>query len=578
MEAKKIKNRTELVVYILAILTLIGVVNYLATHWFKRIDMTQGKEYSISHSTKKVLKGLNDVINIKVYFSKNLPPNLHNTITDVKDILSEYQAYAGKNLHITWEDPATDNNAKQMARNLGIPEIQMKIYEKDKEQLINAYLGIAVLYEDKKEALPVVQNLQNLEYDLTMAVMKVSRKTTPKVGIVKVDTLPQLPPQYQQQMQSNPENQTTEQKLSAAYELLRNNYDVLTVDLSNGTPIDSTIKTIIVPGTATLNDKKLFEIDQFFMKGGNLVVLSNAVDVNFQYGVNAVPVESGLFKMLENYGVKIEKNLILDASCGQVEIPQRVGPFNMSVPVPYPYFVRLGAANFAKGNPAVSPLSDVVFPWVSSLSLLADKSQNDLKSTILARSSKKSWQVSGTFDLNPQQKWIMPAPSELKEYNLAVFLEGKFKSFFDGKPIPSANNATPSDTLSKINLTTTPASDPNRKIIPSNNKGRLVVIGDEDFVTGQNATQQNIAMFANIVDWFSLDDNLISIRTRAISNRTMDSDMLKSSSGKPNLIRIINLATMPIVVIIIGLLIFLRRREVIPVSSTTTAEKLEDKK
>ncbi len=98
------------------------------------------------------------------------------------------------------------------------------------------------------------------------------------------------------------------------------------------------IKTIIVPGTATLNDKKLFEIDQFFMKGGNLVVLADAVAINFQYGVNGMPVESNLFSMLENYGVKVEKNLVLDASCGQVEIPQQVGPFQMNVPVRLPLF------------------------------------------------------------------------------------------------------------------------------------------------------------------------------------------------------------------------------------------------
>lgn len=574
MESKKIKNRTELAVYILAILVLIGVVNYLATNWFKRIDMTEGKEYSISQSTKNTLKALDDIVNIKVFFSKNLPPNLYNTVNNVKDILTEYQAYAGKNLKITWEDPSTDSSAKQLANNLGIPEVRMQTFEKNKAQLINGYLGIAVLFEDKKEALPVVQNIQNLEYDLTMAIMKVSRKSVPKIGIVKVDSMPQLPPQYQQQ--TSPDNQTTEQKFSAVYQLLRNTYDVSTVDLSNGTPIDSTLKTIIVPGTATLDDKKLYEIDQFFMKGGNLVVLADAVAISFQFGVNGTPVESNLFSMLENYGIKVEKNLILDASCGQVEIPQQVGPFQMNVPVPYPYFVRLGETNFDKDNPAVSPLSEVVFPWVSSLTLLADTAKSDVKQTVLARSSKTSWQAMGSFNLDPQQKWVVPEKKDLKESNLAVFLEGKFNSYFDGKPNPYANNKADGDILGKINLSTPP--DANRNTISSNQKGRLVVIGDADFVAGQNASQQNIAMLANIVDWFSLDDNLISIRTRAIKDRTINSDMLASNSAKPNIIKIINLAIMPVAVIFIGLIIFLRRREVVPVQTTVTTDKQEDKK
>lgn len=574
MESKKIKNRTELTVYILAILALIVVVNYVATNWFKRIDMTEGKEYSISQSTKKTLKSLDDIVNIKVFFSKNLPPHLYNTVNNVKDILAEYQAYAGKNLKITWEDPSTDSSARQLATNLGIPEVRLQTFEKNKAQVMNGYLGIAVLFEDKKEALPVVQNIQNLEYDLTMAIMKVARKSVPKIGIVKVDSLPQLPPQYQQQ--TNPENQTTEQKFSAVYQLLRNTYDVTTIDLSNGSPIDSTLKTIIVPGTATLDDKKLYEIDQFFMKGGNLVVLADAVAITFQFGVHGSPIESDLFSMLEKYGVKVEKNLILDASCGQVEIPQQVGPFQMNVPVPYPYFVRLVENNFDKDNPAVSPLSEVVFPWVSSLTLLADTSKQDVKQTVLARSSKTSWQASGSFNLDPQQKWIVPDKKELKEANLAVFLEGKFNSYFDGKPNPYTANKAAGDTLSKINLTTPP--DTNRQTVTSTEKGRLVVIGDADFVAGQNASQQNIALLANLVDWFSLDDNLISIRTRSIKDRTINADMLASDSAKPSIIKIINLALMPVAVIIIGLIIFLRRREVVPVQTTVTTEKQEDKK
>ena len=126
MEKQKVKNRTELIVYILVIFGLIAVVNYGGTKWFKRIDMTDSKQYSVSTATKKILKSLDDIINIKVFFSKDLPPHLHKTITDVKDLLAEYQAYAGKNLHITWEDPAESEESKNMARSLGIPEIQLQ--------------------------------------------------------------------------------------------------------------------------------------------------------------------------------------------------------------------------------------------------------------------------------------------------------------------------------------------------------------------------------------------------------------------------------------------------------------------
>lgn len=573
MEAKKIKNRTQLLIYILVILGLLIVVNYLGTKWFKRIDMTEGKEYSISASTKKILKNLDDIVNIKVYFSKNLPPNLTKVATDVKDILSEYKAYAGKNLRITWEDPAENDDARSMARSLGIPEVQMQTFEKDKAQVINGYLGIAVLYEDKKETLPVVQNLQNLEYDLTMAVMKVSRKSIPKIGILKIDTLPPKPPFMQQAPNSIPE--TTEEKLAQAYENLRTNYEVVTVDLSKGEPVDSTLKTLIIPGVANMTERKIFEIDQYFMKGGNLIVMADAIEVSMQMGVRAIPQESKLFDLLEHYGVRIEKNMVLDGQCGQVSVPQKFGPFQMNVAVPYPYFVRLNQESFEKKNPAVAPLSDVFFPWVSSLTLLVDKDSSKEKSsvqaTVLARSSEKSWTATGYFDLNPQQKWAPPENS-LSQYNLAAHLSGDFNSYFAGKPVPPVNDA--GDTLSQIALK--PGSqDDNRQVVPSNKNGNLVVIGDGDFVSGQNAIQGNIAMLLNLVDWLSLDDNLIAIRTRSLKDRTIEADLLKENSSKPNVIRLVNILVMPLLVVVFGLIVFIKRKEPVTVVSQ---EKAEEKK
>lgn len=582
MENSKVKNRTELIVYILAILGLVAVLNYLGVRWFKRVDMTEGKQYSVSPATKKILKSLDDIINIKVFFSKGLPPHVQKTVTDVKDLLSEYQAYAGKNLHITWQDPAESEELKNEARSLGIPEIQLQTFEKDKQQVMNGYLGIAVLYADKKEALPVIQNLQNLEYDLTMAVMKVSRTSVPKVGIVKMDTLPDLPPQYADKID---QSSSTKKKCEKLIESLKNTYEVDVVDLSNGEPVDSTIKTLIVPGVENMKSRKLFEIDQFFMHGGNLIMLADAMNIQFQYGIRAMPQESKALDLLEHYGVRVEKSLVLDANCGQVTVPQKVGPFSMNVAVPYPYFVRIGKDGFNTDNPAVSPLSEVVFPWVSPLTLLVDdadsSSEQNVKTTMLAHTSDKSWLAQGSMDLNPQQKWAPPEDA-LKSSTLAVHLNGSFKSYFEGKKVPPVNEPAPDDTMSQINLSAN-EKDADREIIPSNNDAHLVVVGDADFVSGQNATPNNIAMMLNLVDWLSLDNNLIGIRTRAIKDRTMNTDLLQEGSSKPNVIRLVNILLMPVILIIIGLVIYFKRREPVaamssaaPVQAGTTEKKEEN--
>ena len=50
--SKKIKNRSETLIFILAILGILVVVNYFGVRMFTRFDMTAGKEYSISPATK----------------------------------------------------------------------------------------------------------------------------------------------------------------------------------------------------------------------------------------------------------------------------------------------------------------------------------------------------------------------------------------------------------------------------------------------------------------------------------------------------------------------------------------------
>ena len=303
-----------------------------------------------------------------------------------------------------------------------------------------------------------------------------------------------------------------------------------------------------------------------------------------------VNVDSKILDLLQSYGVKVNQDMVLDASCNPVMIPQQIGPFTANVAVPYPYFVKIGRDGFDRSNPAVGPLSDVVLPWPNSLTLsvpLAVKGAAEgegVKATILAHSSKKSWLATGVIDLNPQPQgnWKVPSDDTLKSSTLAAYLTGNFKSFFAGKPVPPVHPAAATDSLGKIALQPD-AADANRAIVAANPNGHLVVVGNADFVSSQNTTPQNLLMVVNLVDWLSQDENLIAIRSRATKDHTIEADLLKKGSAMPNIVRAVNIGLVPILVIIVGILIFLRRREHVaaaPVSSapatpqTSTEEKL----
>ena len=68
--AQRWKYGTNSVALIVIVLGILGIVNYVSTRFFGRLDLTHDHLYTISPSTKQVLSGLDDVLTIKAYFSK----------------------------------------------------------------------------------------------------------------------------------------------------------------------------------------------------------------------------------------------------------------------------------------------------------------------------------------------------------------------------------------------------------------------------------------------------------------------------------------------------------------------------
>ena len=170
MAIKKLLYGTNTVVLALVILGIVLAINFLSKRFFNRLDLTENKMYTISKSTKKKLKELDDVVRIAAYFSKS-PVQVSRIRGEVKDKLDEYDAFGSGNLKIDFLPIGDDEDFKQNLRFMGIPEVQVNVREKDKIEVANVYMGIAILYEDKKEVIPVIQNTSSLEYDLTSAII-----------------------------------------------------------------------------------------------------------------------------------------------------------------------------------------------------------------------------------------------------------------------------------------------------------------------------------------------------------------------------------------------------------------------
>ena len=537
---KGLKEGTNAFVMIIIVFAILAMTNLLISRAFFRVDLTDGQVYTISKSTKKVLGGLDDIIKITAYFSKDLPPHLVNLSQQVKDILNEYQVYGHGNVHTAFIDPKEDAKIEEKMPGIGIPQVQAQTVEKDKAQVINVYLGIAVEFEDKKEVIPLVRNVNTLEYDLTSAVIKVSSEKAKTIGFLS----------------GHDEHDIYDDSAYSAIrdELQKAKYSVIKVDTTDGKKIDENVDTLIIAGPKKLlGERDKYEIDQFIMRGGRTIFLVDAIQMpqGMLYGT---PLSTGLNDMLQHYGVKLGNNLVLDESRSNVSFGSSVGGMRVSYSLPYHYWPKIIKRNLSQEHSITNQLESLVMPWTSSLEITVAEN-SEIKSEKLVNSTNQAWTVQGRYDLNPQQKFYQ-TPSDRKSYTLAVELSGKFKSFYAGKEIPKieiddAEEPAPSE------------SESERTTIEASQETQIIVVGNSNFIANNilgglgRQAEGNMIFFQNSIDWLTLGEELINIRSRGVTDRPLKEDL---SEATKSVIKFFCTLGIPIVIIIFAVVRFYMRK------------------
>lgn len=523
---KKTKLKSNLVLCALVIVAAIIAINIISYKIFYRFDLTQNKEFSISSATKTTLQNLDDNVDVKVYFSEKLPPQYIGVAQEVKDILDEYQNYSAGKLKIVFIDPKDDANLQKEAQELGIPQLQFNVMEKDQFQITQGYLGLAVIRGEKNEVLPVIEETANLEYRLTAAIKKVVANKIGKIGFTtghsETDILSQYPGEE-----------------NALRQLLAQQFDLSAVNITNGELISGDIDTMVVNGPKqTFTDRELYVIDQFLMKGKNIFFLLDGVTVDQNLMAN--PNDTNLEKLLANYGVNLEKNLVLDASNEILHFNDGRSMFGFMSN--YPFWVKARKENFDRSNVIVSQLETLLFPWASSISVNKEIAGDNAFSELVL-SSDKSWVQKENFDLSPTQKFA-PSSDELQKRTLAVAINGKFKSYFDGKKIPVKEIENKKGKKDATEIISDGA------MINSTDRGRIVVVGDSDFISAGaiGRSQNNLIFFQNAIDVLAQDENLIAIRAKGSNDRPIK----ELSESEKNWIKFVNILGISILVLIIG--------------------------
>lgn len=519
MDIKVKSMKTQSIIKIILISAIVILINVISIRIFTRIDLTSNNIYTLTEASKNLMRNLDDKLTIKCFFTEDLPEPYNNNRRAVLDILNDYKAYSKGNLQFEFVNPEGEKNERE-AQQYGIPPIEVQVVKEDKFELKKAYMGLVMLYEDKREALPVIENVNSIEYDMSSAFKRLTTKIKKKIGYTI----------------GHDENDLTGMK--RVYQDITTRYNVISIDLSkkdNEIPQDLSALLIIAPKTK-FSDTTKYKIDQYIMNGGKVAFLLNKMDANLQpknpyERPMARAIDLGIEDLLENYGVRINNDLIRDRQCASISVVQQQGRFQFQSQIPFPYLPN--AMNFDKSNPIVKDLKGIIFYFVSSIDTTLAQSKG-LKAEVLVRSSKYSGRQTGFLLIDPYYSYKL---EDFLESNIpmAVAINGSFNSLF-------------SETYGKtVGLISPKSKSPETSII---------VIGDGDFMKDElTANPSNSIFFTNIIDYLADDIGLITIRSKDVTPPQLQ----QVADGTKKIIKYVNILLPSLLIIAYGIMRWRRR-------------------
>ncbi|MCA1762566.1 MAG: gliding motility-associated ABC transporter substrate-binding protein GldG [Cryomorphaceae bacterium] len=526
--------------------TLLGIalfflLAYISSFVFHRFDLTEEKRHTLTPTTIDLVESLDDVVYIKVFLEGDFPADYQRLSQAVKEKLDEMRAYGGENIQYEFINPSAAEDKKSredMYGELvekGLQYSPLQIREKDgvSEKII--FPGALVSYKDREIPLQLLQNKQrttdaelvnrtinNLEYALVNAIYEVQRIEVPKVGIIEGHG--EL---------SAMETRDLQRELERFYKVERVELAGMVNALSRnvagkGKRQNRYDAIIVAKPTESFDEQDKYVIDQFVMNGGKVLWMIDPMEMEMdslrQTDLTmATPLRINLDDLLFNYGVRLNRDLLIDRQCAPISL--LTGPRGNERKEYFPWYFQPILVP-EKAHPIVANIDPVLTDFVSSIDTVEAKG---IKKTTLLSTSKYTRILKSPVRVSLNIVSIDPNFGEANRPHQPVgyLLEGEFQSNFKNRLPPNFLEESLFDFKEESEFT------------------RMIVVADGDIAKNDvspdgTKTRElgfdpaagrkiygNKEFLINAVNYLLGDASLINVRSRSIQVRKLNEQLVE---------------------------------------------------
>ena len=462
---------------------LLVLVNWLASVYHARIDLTNEKRFTLSAATKKILRNLDDQVEVKVFLKGDFPSGFKKLANNTQETLEEFQEASFGKLKYNFVSPdelMDDTEVKwgDTLSAMGLYPINLKSQLKKGEQQQLVYPVALLRYKEKVLPVKLYNGIPNIgrqeinsaealmEFQLADGIYKLSGRQKPMIAYSIGNGEPQDARTY-----------------DLVENVLRADYDLKLVNINKAPVIDDTFKLMmIVKPTQPFTEIEKLRIDQYIMRGGKLLMFIDALNaemdsLRIKNEVIAYDRGLGLTDLLFKYGARINNDLVMDLQSDKLPFDVNGnGQFEFLSWNYFPVFI-------SKSDHAINKnLGFVSGRFVNSIDTVEAAG---ISKTVLLSSSANARRISAPALISGSENVNAPEDEKFKtpDIPVAVLLDGKFTSMFKNRLSQELN-----DSLEKYG----------EVFQPQNISGnKMILVSDGDIVLNSVARNEPLPMGMN---------------------------------------------------------------------------------